>query len=197
MSTSEVIKGLAEVNAVKFGEFTYVSGKKGPVYIDLRLLAAKPSLLKKAAAEYAKIINNLTCDRIAAIPLSGLPIGAAVSLETDIPLIYPRDKAKAHGRSMAIEGTFKAGEKVVVVEDLATTGSSVIKGVEKLREAGLIVEDAIVLLDRESGADKNLEAHGLKLHSAFTMTEMLNDLYAQDAISEEQKNEVLDFVKSS
>lgn len=197
MSINEVIKGLAEVNAIKFGEFTYVSGKKGPIYIDLRLLASKPSLLKLAAQEYAKVIKNIPCDRLAAIPLSGLPIGVAVAMEADIPLIYPRDKPKDHGRGMAIEGTFNKGERVVVIEDLATTGSSVIKGVEKLREAGLIVEDAVVLLDRESGADKNLEEHGIKLHSAFGMAEMLNALFAQNVITEEQKNEVEEFIKSA
>ncbi len=197
MSKQAIILGLKEKNAVKFGDFTLTSGRKSPFYIDLRLLASAPDLMKKVAKEYACILKNLKCDSIGAIPLTGLPIGMAVSLESGIPLIYPRDKAKAHGTSLAVEGIYKKGDRVVIIEDLATSGGSVIKGAEKLREAGLVVEDAIVLLDRQADAKENLAQQGINLHYSFNIMEMLDILHKNGTINDEKKKEAEEFVTSS
>ena len=129
--------------------------------------------LRQVAAVYADLLRGLTYDRIAALPYAALRIGTAVSLHTGDPLIYPRKEVKTYGTKAAIEGLYRPGERVVLLDDLATTGGSKIEAAEKLRAAGLIVEDVVVLIDRQSGAREELARHGLRLHAAFTLSDLL------------------------
>src|SRR6185312_4893643 len=100
------------------------------------------------AIAYAAILAALPCDRIAGVPYAALPIGTAVAIETNKPLIYTRKETKTHGLGKQIEGNWQPGERVIIIEDLITTGGSIIQTAEQLRAAGLIVEDVIVLIDR-------------------------------------------------
>ena len=147
----KLIIALHELGAVKFGNFTLASGIQSPIYIDLRLLASSPPLLAKAARSYARLLADLPCERVCGVPYAALPIATAVALEADKPLIYPRKEAKAHGLGKGIEGAWQPGERAVVIEDLITSGGSTIQTVEKLRDAGLMVEHVIVLIDRQQG----------------------------------------------
>lgn len=187
---------LHRIGAIQFGEFTLASGQQSPIYIDLRLMASHPDVLARAAQCYADQLRALTYDRIAGIPYAGLPIGTAVALTVNAPFIYPRKEAKAYGRARAIEGVYHAGERVVVVEDLATTGGSALKGVQTLRDAGLVVEDVVVLIDREAGARENLAAHGLRLHATMRLREMLRLLYDEEALDAEMYATVLRYLES-
>ena len=110
-----LIEGLHRIGAVQFGEFRLKSGLLSPIYVDLRLLPSAPALLKEAGRHLAQAAAALTFDRVAAIPLGGLPIGTALSLEMERPLIYPRPEVKQHGSKKSVEGTFHAGETALVV----------------------------------------------------------------------------------
>ncbi len=186
---------LVELEAVKFGEFTLASGIQSPIYIDLRLLVSKPSLLAQVANLYAGLLRGLPCDRIAGVPYAALPIGTAVSLNAGIPLIYPRKEAKAHGLGRDIEGAWSPGERVVIVEDLITSGGSTLKTAERLRSAGLIIEHALVLIDREQGGSENLAAHDIAVHSVFRLSAMLDSLLRQGLISAERAESVRTFIR--
>ncbi|MCC6169745.1 MAG: orotate phosphoribosyltransferase, partial [Caldilineaceae bacterium] len=190
-----LIKGLTDLQAVKFGDFTLASGARSPFYIDLRLLVSDPGLLAQAAARYADILAGLPCDRIAGVPYAALPIATAVSLQTGVPLIYLRKEAKAHGLGKDIEGAFQPGEQVVIVEDLITSGGSTIQNAERLRAAGLAVEHVIVLIDREQGGVANLAKAGITAHAVFTLTSVLDHLEESGRLSAERSAEVRAFVQ--
>jgi uridine monophosphate synthetase len=189
-----LILDLARIGAVRFGTFTLKSGKTSPIYIDLRLLASHPDVLRRSARAYAGLLRDMAYDRIAAIPYAGLPIGAAVALETGRPLIYPRKEAKSYGTRRAIEGTFEAGERAVVLDDLITTGGSKVEAIAPLKDAGLDVQDVVVLIDRQSGGHEELARQGYRLHAVLTLRQILDVLAAQGQISETQRETVLDWL---
>ena len=118
----ELIVGLHALEAVKFGTFTLKSGAESPVYVDLRLLISDPALLRLAAKAYTAELEKLQFDRIAGIPMAGLPIGAAVALESGRPMIFPRTSVKSYGTNRSIEGHFEPGEKALVLDDLISNG---------------------------------------------------------------------------
>jgi uridine monophosphate synthetase len=186
----DIALGLQDIGAVRFGEFTLKSGSKSPVYIDLRLLVSDPVLMARVAKAMAGILASLRFDRIAALPYGGLPIGQAVALASRRPLIYPRREAKDYGTKKLIEGTYAAGETVVVLDDLVTTGGSKIEAMEPLTEAGLRVTDVVVLVDREQGGRAELAARGLCLHSVLTLSELLDALARHGRIGETVRRDV-------
>jgi uridine monophosphate synthetase len=124
------------------------------------------------------LLRGLRFDRLAALPYAALPIATAVSLQGGWPMIYPRKEAKSYGTGAEIEGGFAAGERAVVIDDLATTGSSKFEAIAKLAAAGLKIEDVVVLIDRQSGAAESLAAAGYRLHAVMRLTQML-DHWAQ------------------
>ncbi|MBP1692817.1 MAG: putative Orotidine-5-phosphate decarboxylase/orotate phosphoribosyltransferase, partial [Chloroflexi bacterium] len=166
--------GLLAAGCVRFGEFTLKSGLISPIYLDLRRLVSYPDLLKQVAQAYLPILKRLSFDRLAALPYAALPIGAAISLAGDWPLVYPRKEVKEYGTKAEIEGEFKPGERVVVIDDLATTGGSKFEAIEKLASAGLQISDVVVLIDRQSGAAQALAERGYAFHAAFTLTGLLD-----------------------
>jgi uridine monophosphate synthetase len=182
----DLILQLYDVGCVQFGQFTLASGVQSPLYIDLRRLTASPSLLRLAARAYADLLQPLTFDRLAAVPYAALTIGTAVALAANYSLIYPRKEAKGHGTGQIIEGVFRAGEKVAVIEDLITSGGSILKAIETLESAGLVVADAVVLIDREQSGAKNLAEAGYHLHTVLRLSDILRVLHRAGRISSEQ-----------
>lgn len=185
---------LHDLGSIGFGEFTLVSGQRSPIYLDLRLLVSRPSLLRKVAQAYARVLQTLTFDRLAAIPYAALPIGAAVAMEIHVPLVYPRKEAKEYGTGRGIEGRFEEGERVVVLDDLITTGLSKLRAIRPLEDAGLVVQDVVVLVDREQGGAEELAEHGYRLHAVLGLRDMVRLLSDQGRISPQQRDDVLTFV---
>ncbi|MCB9137691.1 MAG: orotidine-5'-phosphate decarboxylase [Caldilineaceae bacterium] len=192
-----LLSSLTRLGAIKFGSFTLASGVESPIYIDLRLLVSEPKVLAQAAAAYAELLNGLRYERIAGVPYAALPIGTAVALAADAPLIYPRKEAKNYGLGKDIEGAWETGDRVVIIEDLITSGGSIIKTAERLRETGLIVEDAIILIDREQGGPENLAQAGITVHTVITLTDMLEILVNSGDLSPAKRDEVLAYTASS
>lgn len=191
-----LIDQLYDTGCIKFGTFTLKSGLTSPIYIDLRLLASHPALLRDVAREMAAAARDLSFDRIAAIPLAGLPIGTALALEMDRPMIYPRPQVKAHGRQRSIEGEFSPGETTLVVDDLITRGTSKLEALEPLESAGLKVSDVLVLIDREQGGTEDLQERGYTLHAVLLLSDILDSLQESGRITPDQYNEVNDYLSS-
>jgi len=171
---SALADGLLEAGCVKFGEFTLKSGLKSPIYIDLRQIITCPKLLEQVGSAYLPILEKLEFQRIAGLPYAAIPIATAISLQGNYPMIYPRKEVKDYGTKAEIEGEYHAGETVVVIDDLATTGGSKFEAIEKLTGAGLVVKDVVVLIDRQSGAKESLKQAGFHLHAVLTITQLLD-----------------------
>src|SRR5512138_197918 len=171
---STLADGLLSAGCIKFGSFTLKSGLQSPIYIDLRQIITYPRLLASIAQAYLPLLSTLQFSRIAGLPYAAIPIATAISLAGGYPMIYPRKEVKTYGTKAEIEGEYHAGETVVVIDDLATTGGSKFEAIEKLTGAGLKVKDVVVLIDRQSGAKEALQEAGYAMHSVLTITEMLD-----------------------
>jgi len=166
---------LKECGAIKFGDFTLASGKKSRYYIDIKKASTKPEILKLIAQRIAKVLKSrsIHADYIGCVALGGVPIAAAVSLETVLPLIILRKETKDYGIKEQIIGDFIRGKSVLMVEDVATTGGSVLKAVKTLRDEGLVVQHVIVVVDREEGAGKSLVDADVELIPLVRVSELL------------------------
>ena len=195
--TIQLTNHLFNTGCIQFGTFTLKSGLISPIYVDLRLLVSHPPLLREVARAMAEIARGLTFDRFAAIPYAGLPIGVALALEMNRPLIYPRREVKTHGTRRAIEGAFEPGETVLLIDDLITRGDSKLEATRPLEAAGLTVRDVLVLIDREQGGAEYLARHGYRLHAVLTLTQVLDVLKESAYITLAQCAEVLAYLRDS
>ncbi len=183
---------LLSVGCIKFGEFTLKSELKSPIYVDLRRIITYPKLLQSIAQAYLPLLSTLHFSRIAGLPYAAMPIATAISLAGNFPMIYPRKEVKTYGTKAEIEGEYHAGETVVVIDDLATTGGSKFEAIEKLTGAGLVVKDVVVLVDRQSGAKESLAQAGYSMHAVLTISQLLeyweeNGKVEKDKIEETRK----------
>lgn len=182
---------LHEIGAVRLGRFTLHSGRVSPIYIDLRLLASFPDALRQVARAYAALLAPLTFDLLAAVPYAGLPLGTAIALETGVPLIYPRKDVKGYGTGKGVEGRWEAGQTAVIIEDLVTSGDSILQAIAALQEVDLQVRDAVVLIDREQGGRAALKSRGYTLHTVMTLGRLLAILENEGRISAVEHARVL------
>jgi uridine monophosphate synthetase len=191
---SVLADGLLESGCIRFGKFKLKSGLISPIYIDLRRLVGFPTLLSQVAGAYLPILNKLEFDHLAGLPYAGLPITTSISLQTDKSMIYPRKEMKDYGTKEEIEGVFNPGDRAVLIDDLATTGGSKFEAIEKLKNAGLLVRDVVVLIDRQSGAAEDLLGAGYHLHSVFTLSQLLDYWESRKSIPLEQLTSVREFL---
>ena len=124
-------------------------------------------------------------DSLVSVPTGGLVIASALAIETVKPLIYVRSKPKDYGTSKSVEGRIQEGMKVVMVDDVATTGGSVLNGIKSLKEANIKIEDAYVIVNRMEGADEALKEQGVTLHSLLNVLEITKALHEQNLIGDE------------
>jgi orotate phosphoribosyltransferase len=173
---------LYRLGGVKFGEFTLKSGQKSPVYVDLRGLVSHPRVLRMAGEALAHVLGGLQFDRIAGLPYAGLPLAVSASLAADLPMLYARKEVKDYGTRRRIEGDYARGQTVALLDDVITNGGAKLELAEPFVEEGLIVRDFVVLIDREQGGGAALAEKGYRLHSVFTLRQVLESLRRQEAI---------------
>jgi orotate phosphoribosyltransferase len=174
---------------IRFGDFTLASGKKSSYYVDLRLVPSYPhefrKMVKYLQNEIIKDIGLDKFDSLVSVPTGGLVIASALAIETVKPLIYVRSKPKDYGTSKSVEGKIVEGMKVVMIDDVATTGGSVVNGIMSLKEAKIKVEDAYVIVNRMEGADKALKDQGVTLHSITNVMQITKSLHEQNLVGDD------------
>ena len=181
-------------NIIKFGNFTLTSGKSSSYYIDLRLLPSYPHQFRKMINNLQNLIIEKTgldnFDSLASVPTGGLVVTSALAIETVKPLIYVRNKPKEHGATKSIEGKTSTGMKVVMLDDVLTTGTSVLNGIKQLKDASLSVSDVYVVINRLEGAEKALSDVGVQIHQLADILEITDILFQEKLISEEIFNKI-------
>ncbi|MGD0994723.1 MAG: orotate phosphoribosyltransferase [Candidatus Bathyarchaeia archaeon] len=190
---------LFKIDAIKFGVFKLSSGKASPYYIDLRVIPSFPDAFREICDFYAEYITNQigvkNFDRMAGVPLTGIIFASQVAYNLKKPFIYVRKGVRLHGRERRVEGLLASGDRVLLIDDLVTTGLTLKKATEAVRAEGGVVTDAVVFLDREEGGNQQLEKNGINLHTLLKISEVANTLYELGAIDQENLKTILKQVK--
>ena len=176
-------------NIIKFGNFTLSSGKNSSYYIDLRLVPSYPHQFRKMIKNLQNLIDKQTglenFDALVSVPTGGLVIASALAIETVKPLIYVRNKSKEYGTSKLIEGKLSSNMKLVMIDDVATTGNSILNGIKQLQEAGSIISESYVVVNRLENANKLMDSVGVKLYQLTDILEITKILFEEQLIDEE------------
>ena len=190
----EFVTFLHQKEIIKFGDFTLASGKSSSYYVDLRLVPSYPQefrmMVKYLENQITEDIGLENFESIVSVPTGGLVIASALAIETVKPLIYVRSKPKDYGTSKSVEGKIHDGMKVVMIDDVATTGGSVVNAIKSLNEVNVPVKDAYVIVDRMEGATESLAELGVKMHSILNILQITEVLYDQKMISIDILNKV-------
>jgi uridine monophosphate synthetase len=183
---------------LKFGEFTLKSGVKSPFYIDLRKAQSYPETFHAIIDTYAEMISDSDSSiLLAGVPEAATPLASALGFKLNRSLVQPRKVVKEHGTKSSVEGEFKQGDRVILVDDLVTKGDSKIEAIEQVENAGLKVDRLIVLVDREQGGVSFVRDKGYTIEAAFTITEIMNMLLDLGKITKTEHTKIIDFVKNN
>lgn len=173
MNRSKLAKKIYEVSHIT-GEFRLRSGRVSKEYFDKYLFEAHPDILKSIAKQMAPIIPG-GIEVLAGLEMGGIPVVTMLSQVTGIPALFVRKKEKEHGTCKLAEGGDIAGRKLLIIEDVVTSGGQILLSAVDLKKRGAIVEDVLCVIDRESGGRENLDKEGLSFRSLFTMSELKNE----------------------
>jgi orotate phosphoribosyltransferase len=195
----EICRILNKIGALQFGAFKLSSGKISPYYIDLRIVPSFSDAFHKVCHFYVNFIKDeigvRNFERIAGIPVAGIPFASLIAYNLKKPFLYIRKGVRLHGRQKRIEGILAPGDRILIIDDLITTGLSLRKAAKAITAEGGVVTDALVLLDREEGGREKLDKSGIKLHALLNISEIANKLYEIGAIEEEQLKTILKQIK--
>lgn len=181
---------LFDTGVITTGEFELRSGAKSPVYLDLRRLTGHPALLNEVSFAVGAVLANLEYDQIGAVPYGALPLATAVAGAVGAPMLWARPTAKEHGTRQQVEGAWMAGQRVVLIDDVATSGGSAIDTARVLRASGLVVNDLVVVVERGSGARRNLATEHITLYSILSLADVAEQLEASGRIDRPMRQEL-------
>jgi orotate phosphoribosyltransferase len=190
---------LIKNNAVKFGDYILASGKRSPYYIDLRQTISSPISMDWIANSLTRIIVNEIgrgkIDKLLGVPTAGVPFATVISQKLGIPLIYYRQARKEHGVRKKIEGLLERNDRVLVVDDLITTGESVIEAAEVVRDQGGVVNELVVLLDREQGGKERLRKSRIEPHVLFKISDAMTWLHSVRLLADDTYETIRTYIE--
>lgn len=172
MTRSELARRIYTTSHIT-GEFRLRSGQTSHEYFDKYLFESQPELLR-AIAEAMRPLIPAGVDALAGLEMGGIPVAALLSQVSELPAFFVRKKAKDYGTRKLAEGGDIAGKRLVVVEDVVTSGGQILLSVRELRSRGAAVEDVVCVIDREAGGVEALAEEGLRLRPLFSMSELKN-----------------------
>lgn len=159
----DLIAALKNCGAIQLGEFTLSSGKKSNYYIDIKKASTEPETLRLIGKKATEIIKSIKVDYVGGVELGGVPIATAVSLESGLPMILIRKTSKGYGTGGKLIGRLEKGTRVILLEDVTTSGGSVKNAVSSIRDEGGNIDTVITVVDRADGAKENLKSIGIEL----------------------------------
>ncbi len=189
-----LIDELYHLGALQFGSFTLKSGIVSPFYLDLRLSISSPKLLMEIAGAIQQTTQDCPFDLVCGVPYTALPFATALSIRQNIPMVLTRKEKKEHGTGKMCEGIFCRGQKCLVIEDVITSGQSILNTAALLEAEGLDVQDIVVVVDREQGGRQLLEKKGYRLHSLYTIRQIGEHLLNQGKIDAAALTTICQFV---
>ncbi len=192
--TKQLILDLFDKNIIKFGEFTLKSGKQSYIYADVRSAISYPQLFKTICDLFYQQIKDLKFDFLCGVPYSALTFASGVAYANNIPMLLKRKEVKAYGTKKILEGDYNVGQNCLLIEDVITTGASLLETTSVLEEHGLKITDICTLIDRKQGGVQHLEQRGYKVHSLINLQEIIDVLYASGKISAKDKKQAEDFI---
>jgi orotate phosphoribosyltransferase len=188
---------LFKIGSIKFGTFTLKSGIISPIYVDLRPIISYPKLLNSIAEELDQLSKKIPYQLLCGVPYTALPITTSLSLKTSSPMLMHRKEEKNYGTKKLIEGVFSPQQRCLVVEDVITSGSSVLKTIHCLKKEKLVINDLLVILDREQGGREFLEKQGYQVHSLLTLSQILQELNSHGLIKRNLMLSVKTFIEEN
>ncbi|KAF6198944.1 hypothetical protein GE061_006967 [Apolygus lucorum] len=194
-----VVLQLFDIGALKFGDFKMKVGINSPVYFDLRVMVSYPPLMEKLAnlvwtyAQHKGIKSTVLCG----VPYTALPVATLVSVKSGLPMLIRRKEPKAYGTMKLIEGKFNPGEECLIIEDVVTSGGSILETANDLKKDGLVVKDAVIMVDREQGGIRNLTDNGINMHSILTLSKALSILLESGKLDQTKVDEVKAYIEAN
>lgn len=185
-----------ELGIIKFGNFTLKSGIESPFYVDLRPLSSSPQLLKTLAQNLLELVEGTPFDLICGVPYAALPMGTTMSLASGVPLIIKRKENKGYGTKRMVEGVYHDGQNCLLVEDVITSGQSLLETIEEIEREGLKVTDIVVVLDREQGGIEKLKKKGYNVFTLFTINEVIDILHRYHRLSDGDMARIKNFLNN-
>lgn len=195
MKYFDIIDKLYEIGAIKFGSFKLKSGITSPFYVDLRLIISYPTLLEKISEALWQKTSHIKIDRICGVPYTALPLATCISLKHNIPMILKRREAKDHGTKQMLEGVFEPKDNCLIIEDIITSGKSILETIEPLQTAGLTIASIVIVIDREQGGIMAIEKQGFHVIPLMTISEVATHLKNTGKLSQNDADKIKKFVE--
>ena len=195
----QISLSLIRNNALKIGDYILHSGKKSPYYVDLRQSISNPISMDWIGNALARIVINeigkTKVDKIIGVPTAGVPFATIVSQKLALPMLYYRKERKDHGVRKKIEGTMERNDRIVMIDDLITTGQSVIDAAEAARSQGGVVSELVVLLDREQGGQDYIRSCNIEPHVLFSISEAFDWLKEVKLLDSKDYKVIMNYIK--
>lgn len=196
LQTKKMILDLFNIGSIQFGHFILKSGITSPIYIDLRRIISFPRMIKEIRDALWQLASDLEFSLICGVPYTALPLATAISLKYNVPMLMRRKEVKEYGTKSSIEGIFSKKQLCLVIEDVITTGKSILETVIPLQILGVVVKDICVVLNREQTGNKTMQENGLSIHSLISIYEVLEVLHEEKKIEENVLQNVTHFLKT-